>query len=57
VVLDESITLRVVIGGAITIGAVAVVTRARQMAQRAAAAGAAPLGPDVGAPAPQPEVT
>ncbi len=51
VVLDESITLRVVIGGAITIAAVAVVTRARQMAKRAEDA---PLAPDVGAPAPQP---
>lgn len=38
VVLDESITVRVVIGGAITIAAVAIVTRARQLAQRQATA-------------------
>lgn len=38
VVLDESISLRVVVGGAITIAAVAVVTRARQVAQRQATA-------------------
>jgi len=51
-VLDESITPRVILGGAITIAAVAVVTRARQHAARQHAAAA---GPDVGAPAPQPE--
>jgi len=47
VVLDEAITARVVLGGAITIAAVAVVTRSRQPA---------PPAPDVGAPAPVAEV-
>jgi hypothetical protein len=46
-VLDESITLRVVIGGAITIAAVAVVTRARQQAPRGDDDPVPPL-PDVG---------
>lgn len=54
VVLDETITLRVVVGGAITVAAVAVVTRARQQAPRSD--GPAPPLPDVGVPAaPQPE--
>lgn len=51
-VLDEAITARVIVGGAITIAAVAVVTRARQATSRAAADDGAPVGPDVGAPAP-----
>lgn len=51
VVLDERITPPVVVGGAITIAAVAVVTRARQHAARHEEP--APGGPDVGAPAPQ----
>jgi drug/metabolite transporter (DMT)-like permease len=47
-VLDESITARVIVGGAITIAAVAVVTRSRQTAAPA---------PDVGAPAPATEAS
>lgn len=53
-VLDERITLRVVVGGAITIVAVAVVTRARQAAASEPDCEDVPAGPDVGAPAPTP---
>ncbi len=52
VVLDEQITARVVVGGAITIAAVAVVTRARQVATPEPPDGDRPAGPDIGAPAP-----
>lgn len=53
VVLDEHITPRLVVGGAITVAAVAVVTRARPPAARRGALAA--VAPDGGAPDPQPE--
>jgi len=51
VVLDESITARVVVGGLITIASVALVTRARQhSASRGATPIEEPAAPDLGAP-------